>query len=218
MSGEFLGQVNDNLPNQEHFVHNQFSGLTKNLIAQASSGELPVGFVAGAVRSFSTAYIGENTRNAMMSFEKLSSERTNGAEAGFVLTFSSDNKELQLEQIFVGSSSTNSGVISDDATEFILNNLLGVGHTHTNAGRIALGRPNTLEGFNQPTSGYNSLGDYDTFGRSSPSASGHVQFIASPVGYTIYSSAIRTTSGPYPYTIRNRGVAFPYSGKGKITY
>ncbi len=212
MSGAFLGQINDSKPNEEHFVD---EGSAAHLaLAATESGTLPTEVGASTVRSNSVAYIGSSTRLQMATFQAVSSSRSGGKEAAFALTYSSSNRQLSVESIRALNATTNSATIQNTAEHSVSGTLLGFGHTHTESGRLRLGVANDIATVNAPSVGPTTLADYQGVGRSRVSDSGHAQFIASPLGYTIYSSASTVRGGNPPHPISNVGYVAPYSGLG----
>lgn len=216
MDGGFLGQINDNMPNQDHFVE---EGSFAASVVANSSGEAGSANLEGAmVRGTSTAYIGARTRLQMAAFQASSSASNGGNEYGFALTYTDFDRQLSVQSIGVSNATTNSATFPDNAESGVSGNLLGFGHTHTLAGGARLGAELSLRGFGVPSSSSSGLADYANIGRANPSAAGHAQFIASPFGYTIYSSAANRPGLKYPRPITNSGTAIPYSGLGLIQY
>jgi hypothetical protein len=216
MDGGFLGQINDNMPNQDHFVEE--GSFAAAVVANSTGDAGSANLEAAMVRGTSTAYIGARTRLQMAAFQASSSAANGGLESGFALTYTDADRQLSVQSIGVSGATTNSATFPDNAESRVSGNLLGFGHTHTLAGGANLGAESSLRGFNKPSSHYRTLADYSNIGRSSPSASGHAQFIASPFGYTIYSSAANRPGQIPSRPISNVGTALPYSGLGTIQY
>ncbi len=206
MEGVLVGSVNDSYGNQDHFVKN--SGGANFLIATSEDANL----TAALLRGSSEFFIGANTREQLQAITEQA--ETEGLERGFVLSYSSKNKELQATDITGNRDRTNSSF------DFPLgldggNNIIA-GHAHVSAGVIAKGTDfNNIVRVHTPTTKYKALGDFQSL-LSGDTNRAYPQMITSSHGYSIYTSSRKTPAGsshPYPMQILSSpGRIYNWSG------
>ena len=176
--GAYQFTINDNLPNEDHFLPDQkIKQLCK--MGCASDNE-----EASLFRANSDFFIGSNTRSQLSSIQS-----NHPGEAGFLL-YPGVDRELQVHDITnLGESTANQFRVDIDDIKIssnpsFYNLIVGGGHTH-------LGDSSP-----SPPGFFNRLSDYSPMLKESyNSQPSHLLIVAGKRDFTIYSSAQRTLTG-----------------------
>lgn len=194
LEGVFVGQVNDNLPNEEHFFE---SPLPSSVL----SGTSDQNALGAALREQSVAYVGANTRSQLRSQLEASNTDVSeaglgpGLERGFLLALEPDCRELCVIDISDriknrtpnGGQFPSSSVINIYATTGGFD-LFGEGHTH---GLYSLKFGSTFtRSLREPT----TVGGYPDYSQRIDIGRPYLGIIASPNGYTLYSTKFKVYS------------------------
>jgi hypothetical protein len=123
--GEYKFTINDNLPNEDHFLTDK---KINDLNSQCCNDTNQEGEYA---RSISEFYVGADTRNQLQSITSLSNKL--GKEQGFVLTIGSD-RQLDITNIskYADVSSSQVQDMNFAIEKSGIKGVVGVGHTHPN--------------------------------------------------------------------------------------
>lgn len=212
MEGVLQRTINDSHANQEHFLTDR----NLKILNGADHSDLDADGIGSAFRNGSSFFIGANTRAQLQAVAELA-EADGGLERAYTLSFSSTQKELQVNDITGNRSRTTNefnfplpgNIPSSNGRNVI------VGHVHTRAGALNVGKnPNNPADINDP-SGARGIQDYESLLTGNRNRA-YPQMINSVHGYNIYTSARNTPAGsshPYPMQIlSSRGEIINYSG------
>lgn len=209
MRGIMVQSIDDSFENQDHFLtQRQLIGLGVTL-----DGDGTDNYKGAIARGISIFFIGENTRAQLQ--EIVAVAEGENLERGFVLSYSADNKELQVTDVSKGRDRTITGFDFPPGKDYGGNVIAG--HVHVSAGVKAEGEDfSDVSRVHTPTSGGKGLVDYAPLLTGSARRA-YPQMIASKHGYSIYTSARNTPKGsnhPYPMQILvRRGRVNNWSGQ-----
>ena len=210
MQGVLVRTINDSHKNQEHFLTDR----NLEILGGANHSDLDVDGIGTAFRNGSSFFVGANTRDQLQAIVELA--ESEGLERAYTLSFSSSQKELQVNDVTGNSSRTSNNLT-------LRNNLSSgngrdviVGHVHPTAGAKNVNvSPSNVVGMNTPSSGYNRLADYESLLTGDRSRA-YPQMISTVHGYNVYTSARNTPAGSShsaPYQVLSkRGTIINYSG------
>lgn len=207
--GAYIGTINDNLPNQSHFVNVLDMGNILEDIKTINNSPTSPEYRnrrAAQYRSTSIAYVGENTEREMIDLANHGTE--NGHEVGFVVLRNA-LRELSLVKLSDDYVNDINGYSLREAVNETYSTreqakLFGAGHVHH--GKLWHAGSPTTPGLDRETDGFRYLGepsgvvdenvlsrdsDYQSILHRHPNARQPGQspaFIVTPFGYTIYGT------------------------------
>jgi hypothetical protein len=207
LEGVLQRTINDSHANQEHYFSNTLLSLVGGLNLEKVGDN-----AAGALfRSHSAFFVGQNTRDQLEAVQKQSV--ADGAERGFTMFYTTDNKELQVHDLTTANSTRGVKAFTmptESATKVPPGTIFaGTGHAH---GNYAFGEESMRFNLAAPT----TKGGYPDYSSHTKTMVNSPLFLASPTGYTLYSSKMKTYSNGVRSTVAPLNFGQSYRKNGTL--